>query len=275
MSLQLGVTIFFERPEEANAVAPVMKQFPFLQFVEFRGEIPFFFPGYFARKEANWFRKLLKENGLRATVHSTMYDVNLATLNPYLHKANIQCYKKFIDMAAAVEAEILVVHDGHLPLEYAHHPQKDQYMESARQALGEALIALGDYGARKGVKIALENAPPGNHHASLIWNPENHVAFLQTLNHPAVGALLDIAHASLHRLNITAYLHAIRPFLIEIHAHNNHGESDDHLGLHEGVIDYLNILQHPDVQDVPIIMEIKSYDEILATLQWLKQMGVV
>ena len=275
MGLQLGVTIFFEKPEAADAVAPVIQQFPFLNFVEFRGEIPFFYPGYFTRKDVAYYRKLLRKTGLRATVHSTMYDVNLATLNPYLHKANVRCYKKFIDMTAAVGGEILVVHDGHLPLEYADHPQSEHYMRLARQALGDALVALGDYGAKKGVTIALENAPPSRHHASLIWNAANHVAFLQELNHPAVGALLDVAHAALHHLDVPEYLRAIRPFLVEIHAHNNHGQHDDHLGLHEGVIDYRQLLNMPEMQGIPVIMEIKSYEEILATLQWLVQTGLV
>jgi len=112
-------------------------------------------------------------------------------------------------------------------------------------------------------------------HWGMRWSQENHVAFLQELNHSAVGALLDIAHATLHRLNVPEYLKAIRPFLVEIHAHNNHGQHDDHLGLHEGVIDYRQLLKMPEMQDIPIIMEIKSYEEILATLQWLVQTGLV
>ncbi len=275
MSLQLGVTIFFEHPREVEAVAPAVQQFPFLKYVEFRGEIPFFYPGYFTRRDMRYFRQLLDQLGLRATVHATMYDINLATLNPYLHRANIQCYKKFIEMAARVGAEILVVHDGHLPLEYAHHAQKDQYLEKAREALGNALVALGDHGERHGVTIALENAPPASYHASLIWNAENHGAFLQQLNHPAVGALVDIAHAALHQLDVPAYLQAIRPYLVEIHAHNNHGQQDDHLGLHEGVIDYRTLLRLDAFHQVPVIMEIKSYPDIMATLQWLVQEGLV
>ncbi len=271
MSLQLGVTIFFEHPEEVEAVAPAVQQFPFVKYVEFRGEIPFFFPQYFTKRDARRFQALLQQLNLKATVHATMYDINLATLNPYLHKANIQCYKKFIDMAAMVGAEVLVVHDGHLPLEYAHHRQQAHYRQKARDALKEALWALGDYGKTRGIQIALENAPPTAAHASLIWNAENHIEFLEELNHPQVGALLDIAHASLHRLDIIDYLKRIRPYLREIHAHNNWGEEDDHLGLHEGAINYRDLLSLPEMHDVPLIMEIKSYPDILATLQWLSQ----
>ncbi len=273
MSMLLGVTIFFEQPQEVEAVAPAVQQFPFLKYVEFRGEIPFFYPGYFTRRDARYFRQLLQRLGLQATVHTTMYDINLATLNPYLQRANIRCYKKFIDMAASVGAEILVVHDGHLPLEYAQHPKKDHYLEKARQALGETLIALGDYGERQGIQIALENAPPANYHASLIWNADNPRNFLEALAHPAVGALVDIAHAALHGLDVAAYLQAIQPYLVEIHAHNNHGEHDDHLGLHEGVIDYRSLFPLAPFHQVPVIMEIKSYADIVATLKWLQQEG--
>ncbi|MFQ5583272.1 MAG: hypothetical protein ACE5GL_02405, partial [Calditrichia bacterium] len=61
--------------------------------------------------------------------------------------------------------------------------------------------------------------------------------------------------------------------LIEIHAHNNFGQEDEHLGLPNGKIDYEAILNHPAVRGVPFIMEIISYEEILKTMEWLEKLA--
>ncbi len=272
MGLQLGATVFFQRPEEFEMVLKVLQKYPFVQYIEFRGEAPFFFPGWTPRSDFQFYRRILSKTPLKTTIHTTMYDINLATLNPRLKDANIKSYKEYIDLAAYFDSEIIVLHDGEVYLEFARGPRKDEFLEVAQRHLMETLVELADYGREKGVKVALENAPPQKH-VSLVWNPENHTTILKTINHPNLGALFDIAHAFLHGLDIPQYLEAIHPFLLEIHAHNNMGEKDDHLGLPNGKIDYLPILKHPAVENIPLIMEIRSYDEIIHTLEWLRANG--
>ena len=274
MKLQLGATAFFTNPKDFQQVLQVIQKFPFLSYLEFRGEHPFFFPDVTPAENFQFYRKILQQTHLKTTIHTTMYDINLATLNPWLKNANLQCYKKFIDLAAFFEAEIVVVHDGHLPREFVESPAKDKFLEMATQNLKETLYELAEYGRQKGVKIALENAPPKSDYA-LVWNAENQSQILQELNHPYLGALVDIAHASLHGLDVLTYLKEMKPWLMEIHAHNNNGELDDHLGLPTGIIDYKTILQNPVVNNIPFIMEIKSYDMLLETLIWLQKSGLV
>ncbi|NOX37740.1 MAG: sugar phosphate isomerase/epimerase [Calditrichaeota bacterium] len=272
MGLQLGATVFFNRPEEFEMILKVVQKYPFVQYIEFRGEAPFFFPGITPQSDFKFYREVLSRTPLKTTIHTTMYDINLATLNPRIKEANIKSYKEYIDLAAYFESEIIVLHDGEVYQEFARSPRREEFLQIAERHLIETLVELADYGQQKGVKVALENAPPQKH-VSLVWNAENHTAMLQKINHPNLGALFDVAHAFLHGLDIPEYLEAIHPYLLEIHAHNNMGEKDDHLGLPNGKIDYLSILKHPVVDGVPFIMEIRSYDEVIHTLEWLKAHG--
>lgn len=274
MNIQFGATVFFLKATDFTLVAQVARQFPWLSYVEFRGEYPFCFPNYTPKQELAACKTILKDSSLKSTLHSTMYDINLATLNPWLKDGNIACYKKSIDLASFLESEVIVVHGGFIPDEFANGPLKDHFRELAEKHLIETLYELAEYGVKKQVKVAVENAPVEPRYP-FIDSPESHRNLIESINHPNLGALIDIAHASLRGIDIPAYLKHLRPYLFEIHAHNNLGKKDDHLGLHHGVIDYNTILSYPEIRGIPFIMEIHSYEEVMETLNWLERIGRV
>lgn len=273
MSVQFGATCFFNTPDQFSLVVEVAKKFQFIRYVEFRGERPFLFPNITPKDEIKNYKEILKKVGLKNTLHTTMYDVNLATLNPWLVDANIDCYKKYLDLAEYLESEVIVVHGGSLFEEFTNSPLKNEFVDIAEEYLCKSLSELADYGMKKGVKVALENSPPKKKGMRIVHNLDTQIKILRRVNHPNLGALLDFAHAHLFRLDLLEYLQKIEPYLFEIHAHNNFGQFDEHLGLSEGDIDYVPILKSNAVNDVPFIMEIESYESVLATLKWLQKMG--
>jgi len=268
MSIQFGVTCFFNDYKEFAIVPEVARQFPLLKYLEFRGEFPFLVPDDTPDSQIDFFSDVMKETSLSSTLHTIYHDINLATLNPWLKDANIACYKRFIDVAGRLGSELIVVHGGVLPDDYVNSPLKNEFHSRATDHLCETLSELADYGQERGVKVALENSPP-EAGQSIVFDSHSHLQILEKVNHPNLGALLDFAHAFLRRLDLIDYLEKTKPYLIEIHAHNNLGETDDHLALPDGKIDYLPIFKHPAVHDVPFIMELKSYEDVVRTLTWL------
>lgn len=273
MGIRFGATCFFNNPDEFSLVVKVAKKFQFIQYVEFRGERPFLFPDITPVSEVKYFKDFLGQAGLKNTLHTTMYDINLATLNPWLKDANILCYKKYLDIAEYLESEVIVVHGGQISDDFIQSPLRDDFVDLAESHLCESLAELAEYGHKKGVKVALENSPPRRNETRVVYEPDTQIKIIRRINHPNLGALLDIAHAFLFKLDIPNYLQRIKPYLIEIHAHNNFGQSDDHLGLAQGGIDYKNLLKYDEIQGVPFIMEIASYDDVISTLEWLKDLG--
>lgn len=273
MSIQFGATCFFNRSDEFSLVAEVAKSFPFMKYVEFRGEHPFLFPEMTDTTALEKYKKILKQAGLKSTLHTTMYDINLATLNPWIKEANIACYKKFLEVANLLESEVIVVHGGDLYEEFINSSLKEKFIETAENNLSESLYELAEYGQSQGVKVALENSPPKKD-LRMVYNVESHIHILEKVNHSNLGALLDFAHAFLNNLDLINYLERIEPYLFEIHAHNNFGSEDEHLGLHNGAIDYMPILNHQAIKEVPFIMEIVSYEEVMGTLNWLQNLDL-
>lgn len=267
--IQFGITVFFHDYREFALLRTVAREAPFLTHVEFRAEYPFLVAGSTPDEQIDFFRDVLRDGGLRSTFHSTMFDINLATLNPWMREAAVACYRTSIDVAERLGSEVIVVHGGSIEPEFTRERHEGRLLEMARTHLCQSLHELAEYGAPRGVRVAVENLPPDSA-VNIIHDVDSHLDIVRRVDHPNLGAIYDMAHAFLYGQDVLAYLDAIRPVLFEIHAHNNHGEADDHLGLHHGKMDYAAVLDHPGgIPDVPFIMELKSREEIAGTFEWI------
>lgn len=262
--MQWGITCFFETKKDFKLVAEIAPQYP-LSYLEIRGERPFFSPEDLTDNDLAFFREIISQTNLRVTLHSTFYDINIATLNRFLREAVLSCYKEYLNLGAQVGAEIMVVHGG-----YIHHQAAEVsgLVDVARQNLITNLRILGEYAGQKDMKIGLENSPPNKNPLMVPdWKPQMEI--LRAVNHPAVGAVFDTAHAYLHHLDIFTYYETIKDYLIEIHVHNNDGQQDLHWGLHRGRIDYSTFLRNRDIT-VPIVIEARDMTEAKESLNFIK-----
>jgi len=263
--IQWGITCFFDKKEDFRKILELAPNYP-VSFLEIRGERPFFAPEDLSSSDINFFQKIIEKSELRVTLHSTFYDINLSTINSYLQKATVDCYKKYLDLAAIIGAEIMVVHAGHIHKDAVAH---QEIQKIAQTNLVNNMQILGDYAAVKNVDIALENSPP-NPNQLMVWEPHRHVEILKLINHSHIKALFDIAHAFLHGHDISKYYEMIKPFLTEIHIHNNDGHTDQHRSVTTGAIDYDSFFRNHTVS-VPVIMEIRNIEEALQSLEWIKK----
>ncbi len=263
--MEWGITCFFRNKAEFEVVAELAPRYP-VRYIEIRGEQPFFAPEVLSDSDVDFFRDILTRAGVKVTLHSTFYDINLATVNSFLKQATVACYKNYLDLAQRIGAEVMVLHGGYLHKDATGIPE---LLRLARENLLENLKILADYGAQRGVVIGLENSPP-NRNMLMVPDWEKQIELLEELNHPNVKAVWDMAHAFLHGLDLNEYYRHIKDYLIEIHVHNNNGEEDLHLGIHRGSIDYRTFFSANKVA-VPAIMEIRTFSDALESLEWIKQ----
>jgi sugar phosphate isomerase/epimerase len=177
----------------------------------------------------------------------------------------MDCYKKYLELAELIEAEVMVVHAGYINKDAV---KIQQIKEIAELNLIENLQNLGDYASGRNVIIGLENSPPTRHQL-MVWEPRKHIDILEKINHPQVKAVYDIAHAFLHGYDIYDYYKKIEPYLAEMHIHNNDGKQDQHRSISDGAIDYEHFFSTHQVS-VPVIMEIRNIEEALHSLEWIK-----
>jgi len=263
--MEWGITCFFQNKTDFEVVAKLAPQYP-IQYIEIRGEQPFFAPEVLSDSDIDFFKNILNRAGVNVTLHSTFYDINLATINSFLKQATVACYKNYLDLAHRIGAKVMVLHGGYLHKDAIEIPG---LIRVARENLLENLKILADYGEKKGVIIGLENSPP-NRNMLMIPGWEKQIELLNELNHPNVKAVWDMAHAFLHGLDLNEYYRHIKEYLVEIHIHNNDGKEDLHLGINQGSIDYQSFFSANEVT-VPVIMEIRTFSDALESLEWIKQ----
>ena len=263
--MEWGITCFFQNQADFEVVAELAPNYP-IRYIEIRGEQPFFAPEVLSDSDIDFFRKILTRAGVNVTLHSTFYDINLATINSFLKKATLDCYRNYLDLAQQIGAKVMVLHGGYLHKDAIGIPE---LVHIARQNLLDNLKILGDYGEQKGVVIGLENSPP-NRNMLMVPDWEQQLEILRKLNHPNVKAVWDMAHAYLHGLDLYDYYRYIKEYLVEIHIHNNDGREDLHLGIQRGKIDYRSFFLKNKVA-VPAIMEIRTFSDALESLEWIKQ----
>lgn len=167
-------------------------------------------------------RALTDERGVPATVHLPAH-LNLADPDPGARERCFHEYSKGLRTAAAVGADVVVIHGG------VHPNEETGYALSL-----EALHALQREAAAAGVHLALENSERAPD--KLFQTPDDFRRIADTDLH----VVLDIGHLWTWGISFreALQLDVISERLVEVHLHDNDGTSDQHLALGDGTIDF-------------------------------------
>jgi len=201
-----------------------------------------------------------RSHGLKYTVHAPFAGINIAVPSKPLLNATLKRLKKSILYTSALDARLWVFHPGMRTGISQFYPGEDwtKNMESIR--------ILFHFAKDNGVNAVLENVMA----AFVIKDVEDFKRFYEEVDEP-IGLVLDTGHA-----NITGEL---QRFLIElpdkithVHAHDNLGNSDQHLGIGYGNIDWkktTELLKKASYEDIVMI---ESFEHTHESVQRLSQL---
>ena len=137
--------------------------------------------------------------------------------------------RRCVDWLAEAGGTCLVVHPGGLS-DPADRP-------SRRAAIARGLLELGEHAmaaAGPGVRICVENMPPGVHPGSRMADLAE---LLRELDHPRLALALDTGHANL-TMGVAAETLAAGSLLATTHVHDNNGRQDAHEPPGRGTIEW-------------------------------------
>jgi len=160
--------------------------------------------------------------------HALGYTAHGPLATNFMDEAHLELHRAvcaaMIEAAGALGATRLVVHGG-----VWGQALPEAELARLRRLEVESLAGLAEHAARHGVVIALENLPP------LPSIPHTHDAFalaaqVAAVNHPAIGATLDIGHACMmataRQQDLAATLAALSPHIVHIHMQDQFGRLD-------------------------------------------------
>jgi len=181
---------------------------------------------------------------LKYSVHAPFADVNIASPSKPILKAMLKRLEKSIAHSSALNTYVWVFHPGLKTGVSMFYPGME-WLQNLKTAQSLSKIA-SDYG----VKIAIENVPEP--YPFLMKSVEDFAKFYEEVNED-VGLAFDVGHANLNG-QIERFLTVFANKIVHIHAHDNYGKDDQHLGIGHGNIDWKNVAR---------LLERISYDKIV------------
>jgi 5-keto-L-gluconate epimerase len=185
--------------------------------------------------DGNSIKKLLEQHHLRVSAIASggmAFAAKLTLLNPNPNVASMarQRLDDMIDFASDLGAPVVTVGS------FRGRAVEDK--RRSLQILADVLRNAGERAAKRGVRIALE--PLNRYETDLLHTAAQTLEFLQAVNHPSVGVLLDTYHVNIEESSWT------EPYLSVMDARKLfyvHLSDNNRLPPGKGLIDFPVILQ--------------------------------
>lgn len=239
------------------------------QVVEFRDEYPF--AEDLTGEDIEWARVQMEERGIWCSVHLPFYNLDLSAFRNDLRMAAVNSVVRSVEVAAKLGARTATVHGGSMKRSY----YSAEWKKTAEELSLDSLARINRECKERGIKLLIENLNLFSDRVHRV-----HALPAQLLETKAelgdnIGFTLDIAHAVSTPLNPVEYALALGPENIKLaHLNDNDLQSDQHLGLGLGRIDYRSFMEAylEKKWGFPLLFETQSEEYALTSKAYLEKL---
>jgi len=215
-----------------------------------------------SKKRISILNEVAKSRGIKYTVHAPFADVNIASSSKPLLNAMLKRLKQSIAYANALNAQVWVFHPGIQTGISPFYPGAD-WKQNVK-----SICALYKTAEEHGVKIAVENVPEP--YPFIMKTVEDFTKFYKETN-LNIDMVLDVGHANLNA-QTELFLKTFTDKIAHIHASDNTGEMDQHLGIGYGKINwhqFAETLKEIAYDKTVIVESVEHAEESLTKLKQL------
>jgi len=210
--------------------------------------------------------RILKEasrsQGLSLTVHAPFVDINIASPNRSFRRVILKRLKKSIELTGQLGANLWVFHSG-LRTGVSHFQPEEDWKLNV-----QSILDLLDVANKNGVKVTLENTPEP--FPFILKNADDFARFYEDLGDSNLSLTLDIGHANVNG-QIYDFIERFHERIAHVHASDNDGTFDSHLGIGEGNINWARVAESLRNVDYSGVIIIESERKVRESIQTLKE----
>ncbi|MDH5783259.1 MAG: sugar phosphate isomerase/epimerase [Candidatus Bathyarchaeota archaeon] len=211
-------------------------------------------------KRVKKLRKIAEARNIEIMVHSPFADINIATPSPVLQRTILKRLEKSISHASQLQSRLWIFHPGLKTAVTSFYPGSDWQlnMDSVRH--------LQKIAEKHGVQIAIENVPEP--FPFVLKSVEDFSRFHDELNDD-LNLTLDVGHANLNQ-QIQAFITTFSDKIVHVHASDNKGNYDAHLGIGYGTVNWTSVarsLKRIGYTRAVMLESVKHIEESLQRLQ--------
>ena len=214
------------------------------------------------KKRVATLKEAAKSFSLEYTVHAPFADINIASPSKAMLDASMKRLKQSMAFANQLDAKVWVFHPGAKTGIGQFYPNGDWKQNN------KSIQELSKTAEQYGLNIALENLPAKYYF--FMSKAEDFTRFYRETNLP-VGIVLDLGHANLEG-QIEPFFKLLADKITHIHASDNDGVEDQHLGVGQGKIDYEWLAETLDKLSYDKSVIVESITNVAQSIQKLKQL---
>ncbi len=199
-----------------------------------------------------------------ASYHLPAWEINIGALNHSIREVSVDETKKLIDLSGNLGIKKVSMHPG----SFASFPELYTLLNRQVNLIAQkSVFDIFEYCKNKNIDLTIENLPFGE---PLFQKPEDFELFTKK----GIGMLLDTAHAVTANVDPMEFIKKFGNRISEIHLVDGFkGQPDIHYALGTGDVNYVAVLD--ELQRIkykgPIILEMKSENDVVASLNLLKK----
>ena len=206
----------------------------------------------------------LGEKNRSVTIHGPFYDLSPGAVDPAFRALTAERMRLALERAALFSPQSVIFHPGYDPLRFAAH--RRAWLKNSLRTWRQILPQAADI---PGAWILIENI--------FERDPYTLAELLGSLPSPPFGFCFDTGHFQVFSdVPLVEWLDALGPYLREVHLHDNHGVTDEHLPPGEGIFDFPSLFQRLSLLNHPVIGTVEAHSErnLWKGLAYLERHGI-
>lgn len=203
-------------------------------------------------------REMLEHNP-SLSIHAPFMDLSPGAVDAKVREATINRFSQVLDISEILKPKTLVFHSGYEKWKYALNI--DLWLEQSLktwQPLNKSAAAIG-------VKIAIENI--------FEEEPTNLKMLMDAMNSDNFGVCFDTGHFNIFsKAPLKKWMSDLKPYIIELHLHDNDRTSDQHLPVSGGNFDFKGFFELLGDKNCIFTLEAHSPESVLKSIKSLQML---
>jgi len=205
--------------------------------------------------------KRLHKRSLTVTLHAPFVDLSAGSLDPDIRALTRRRFEQVVGLVPIFKPKTVVCHLGYDWKRYGFF--RNEWIENSL----DTWSWLGEQVKNEGSRLMLENVYE--------HSPDDMRIVFERLVDQNVGFCLDTGHqAAFSRTSLDTWLSYLRPYLGQLHLHDNHGGTDAHMAIGQGSIDFktlLNALKEIKANPPIITLEPHREEDLWPSIEYLQK----
>jgi sugar phosphate isomerase/epimerase len=203
-------------------------------------------------------KKLLDYNP-QLSIHAPFMDLSPGAVDLEIRKITMKRFSDTLDIAEILQPKVIVFHSGYDKWRY------DQRVDIWLEGSIKTWQPINTRAADMGVNIAIENIFEDD--------PENLMLLAKELNSDNFGICFDTGHFNLFsKLPLSEWLAKIKPYIKELHLHDNHRYADQHLAIGDGDFDFKTLFMELEGINCIYTIEAHTVEDVKKSVERLNRL---